>query len=878
MADVIVGKSGKNKLTALENKTQVYGLAGNDTLSSNGKNEILLVGGSGNDVLNMTGGSGTLSGGKGKDTFNLAYSSKQKISAVIEDIDPTNDKIIITYDGDAPAQLNYSIDGDDVIWTDDKGYFSVTLKGSSDASDYYEGTANEYIWDILRIVNQERENRNLSPLTLSQGLMDGMAIREKELAELYSHTRPDGSSCFTAVKKSYSGMGENIAYGYASPEDVMNGWMNSAGHRANILNDGYKKLGVGYYYSSKKYWGQMFGGNLSSPDTISTDKILNTSISLKGAKILTDTAKNADPITNKKPKVTINGSADNDFITSEADNVKINGGDGNDSINVAQTEDYDWDAKTWVYTTYNKAAISGGKGADSITNYNNQAVIDGGAGSDKIFNHGDNSTVQAASGNNLVVNGEYFGKGGTNVNISVGSGNDTITNSGSNSMLNGGAGDDVIYNGYYYYAPWNAFYENGGGSEYNDALGSSNVTIDSGEGKDTIYNNGSQVTIDGGAGNDFIKNNGEKILFKYTKGDGNDFIRGFGKNDTLSIAGSTYSTLKDFKDIIVKVGEGKITLEGAVSLDNLNIMSDFLAVNNSTKSPVTIASTIKTVDASERTKAVKITGNALANSIVGGKGNDSLLGGKGNDSLNGGSGNDTLTGGGGNDIFIYTAGKDVITDYSADDKISLGAAISKTTLNGSDVVFTLGKGSLTVKKGKGKTLNIIDSAGKKYSTVVGGTTLTLTNAATSPVTAASTIKVIDASKRTKAIKITGNKLANTISGGSKNDSLYGAAGNDKLFGGKGNDILIGGKGNDSLWGDAGADKFIYASGDGKDVIFGFDNKDTLTLDNLDFTASHKNGVVTFKVDSGSVTLKDFTATTFHVNNDVYHISGKKLVK
>ncbi len=160
------------------------------------------------------------------------------------------------------------------------------------------------------------------------------------------------------------------------------------------------------------------------------------------------------------------------------------------------------------------------------------------------------------------------------------------------------------------------------------------------------------------------------------------------------------------------------------------------------------------------------------------------------------------------------------------------------------------------------------------------TTLKVTNSTKSPVTVGSAIKTINASSRTKAVKITGNALANTIQGGSKNDTLYGGKGNDSILGNAGNDKLYGGAGNDSLWGDAGADVFYYAKGDGNDVICGFDSKDTLTLDNLDFTASYnsKNQAVTLKVSNGSITLKDFTATTFHINDDTYKISGSKFAK
>lgn len=309
------------------------------------------------------------------------------------------------------------------------------------------------------------------------------------------------------------------------------------------------------------------------------------------------------------------------------------------------------------------------------------------------------------------------------------------------------------------------------------------------------------------------------------------------------------------------------------------------------------ASTVKNVNASALKNGIIIVGNKLDNSIVGGSGNDSLVGGDGKDTLSGGKGNDSLTGGKGNDVFIYTAGNDVITDYATGDKISVGSAISKATLSGSDVIFTVGKNTLTVKKGKDKTLTLINSKGKEYTTVVsGGKDLTVTNSTKSPLIIDSDVKKVDASERTKAITITGNKLGNVILGGSKNDIIYGEGGNDsilgnagadKLFGGfgddtlkggAGDDILTGGAGNDSLWGDAGADTFIYHAGEGNDVIYGFDKNDTLTLDSMDFTATCKNKAVTLKFEEGSVILQNYTASTFHINDDTYKISGGKFKK
>ena len=143
-ANVIHGNSNENQLTNTEDNTQIYGLAGNDTLESVNKKNAILIGGSGNDILQMTGGSGTLSGGAGIDTFYLNYSSAATLSAVIEDIDPNEDNIIITYDGKAAPNLNYSIFGNNVIWTDEEGYFNVTLKGSGSSGDYYDEDCNEY--------------------------------------------------------------------------------------------------------------------------------------------------------------------------------------------------------------------------------------------------------------------------------------------------------------------------------------------------------------------------------------------------------------------------------------------------------------------------------------------------------------------------------------------------------------------------------------------------------------------------------------------------------------------------------------------------------------------------------------------------------------
>ncbi|MBE8951648.1 MAG: calcium-binding protein [Quinella sp. 1Q7] len=218
-----------------------------------------------------------------------------------------------------------------------------------------------------------------------------------------------------------------------------------------------------------------------------------------------------------------------------------------------------------------------------------------------------------------------------------------------------------------------------------------NVTINGGDGNDSIENYyANNVTITAGAGNDSIRNSGSNVRFQYSAGDGNDSIVGFNATSTLQIAGNTYSTKKSGSNVIVTVGKGKITLDGAATLETVKIVSDTVKITNSTKSPVKLKSSYKNADASTRTKAVKITGNSLANSIVGGSGNDTLTGGTGNDSL---------WGGGGSDTFIYSSGKDVISGFGSDDLLKITGTFSAPTYNKSDksIAFKVGSGSVTLR-------------------------------------------------------------------------------------------------------------------------------------------------------------------------------------
>lgn len=107
-------------------------------------------------------------------------------------------------------------------------------------------------FEILTLVNKERAKAGVPALKMDQSLLESAMQRAAETSLYWSHTRPTGSNCFSANSLM---RGENIAYGVSSASAVMNMWMNSSGHRANILGSGYTSIGIGcvktdtgYYY------------------------------------------------------------------------------------------------------------------------------------------------------------------------------------------------------------------------------------------------------------------------------------------------------------------------------------------------------------------------------------------------------------------------------------------------------------------------------------------------------------------------------------------------------------------------------------------------------------------------------------------------------
>lgn len=127
--------------------------------------------------------------------------------------------------------------------------------------------AGNFQQQILSLVNVERSKAGLKPLTLNSQLNQAAQNHTNDMISkgYFSHNSPTGSTMVSrvnAVGYRYSTIGENIAAGSSTASATMTQWMNSPGHRANILNPNFRELGVGYGPSNDQYryyWTQVFG-------------------------------------------------------------------------------------------------------------------------------------------------------------------------------------------------------------------------------------------------------------------------------------------------------------------------------------------------------------------------------------------------------------------------------------------------------------------------------------------------------------------------------------------------------------------------------------------------------------------------------------------
>ena len=127
-----------------------------------------------------------------------------------------------------------------------------------------ESSVTAFENEVIRLVNEIRVKNGLSALNTNWELSRIARYKSQDMVSnrYFSHTSPTYGSPFQMIKSfglTYQSAGENIAYGQTTPQAVVNAWMNSSGHRANILNSSYKQIGVGYV-ANGHYWTQLFIG------------------------------------------------------------------------------------------------------------------------------------------------------------------------------------------------------------------------------------------------------------------------------------------------------------------------------------------------------------------------------------------------------------------------------------------------------------------------------------------------------------------------------------------------------------------------------------------------------------------------------------------
>ena len=917
MAEVLHGYASADLLNARADKSQVYGLKGNDTLTSDNKSDVLLVGGSGSDSLIISGGNGTLSGGEGSDTFELTYSADKKLSAVIEDLIPTEDKIVVNFDGDTPPQISTTTSGLDVVLRDNSGNLNVTLKGVRD-NDYFDGDTDEKVWTILEMTNVVREYFDKSPLTMSDGLTEGAEIRVQEITKkgnlglLEDHTRLDNKTSwltvFDEIGKFYVDVGENLDGGARFPIDVMNDWLGSIAHREHIVKDTYKKIGIAYNEDDpdpsnlRFYWTQWFAAGLSSTEkvTVSTANLLTATPEVNTVSKFIQGDDEPNTISNGEYSATIDAKGGGDFVTNSGLLASISGGNDNDTLN----------------NSGSFATINAGTGDDQISLGTDakEVLLEylSGDGNDIIIGIGNNDTLSildneftpAVVGDELLItvgtdlitikdaskatdfevkgmrsnliilteNDDSHDNYDENATIMALGGDDTVNNiEADNVTILGGAGDDYIYNGssimgLKFFEEGNSLFIDGGAGD--DFIGNygSNVTIKGGAGDDYINNYGSDATIDASEGNNDIANIGDNVSIE--TGDGNDSIQSYGSNVTIS-AGTG-------NDSIYNGGGDNVSIETDAG--------DDVITNGNPDAPNSCSNV--TIDAGTGNDTINTWGNAL--SIKGGDGNESIRnwegdsltidGGAGNDSIDnsgkyasivGGSGNDTITSSGESGTINGGSGNDWISNYSSGTTV-FGGAGNDYIYNYSDnvlFIYTAGDGNdfvdgfnatstLQIGDGSDTYSTVISEDGNDVVVKVGRGYVTLRGAAS--LGSSLNIRGTEREPVEKDNTITLTEGDDTYSNTLEGASIQALGGNDSIDNAGDNVTINGGLGDDTIsFADAAQNNVVeYAPGDGNDIVLGFKENDTLRIASDRYTRSTLDNALVIGVGTGSVTLAD----------------------
>lgn len=192
----------------------------------------------------------------------------------------------------------------------------------------------DYAYQVLDLVNQERAKKNRNPVTMDKNLLECAMTRAEELTVCASHTRPNGSICFSAFPY-FEDPSENLAINQGTPEEVMESWIESSGHYTNIMNSKNVSAGIGCYsQNGHLYWIQCFSSHATEACTQPANQTVSPVISVL-PKLINIHFNEASPITFTEEQktlaiyITCNGFS---YMSSSLDPASFTWSTGDPSI------------------------------------------------------------------------------------------------------------------------------------------------------------------------------------------------------------------------------------------------------------------------------------------------------------------------------------------------------------------------------------------------------------------------------------------------------------------------------------------------------------------------------------------------------------------
>ena len=862
----IIGGAGRDSITNYGDSIKIYANAGNDSIWSwfGTHTNITISGGDGNDRIELWGKKSSLLGGAGNDTIFIHGKNVTAYGGAGNDtIENWDDNVGRSDDGDGKARifggagadsiLNYGSGaiintgtGDDIIRFSSHKRDGVTYSSKRNVIQYALGDGNDTVYNFGSTDTLSIGGASYTRSTVGNDVI----VKVEEGSVTFKNSAGNTINIIGTLK---GGGSENVS--------IPSNALKYNGHSYYLFNNGLT-------WEEAKNYCENLGGHLVVITNANEQATIQNLLTQNGTK-------NSYWLGGYK-----NDSGDWEWITNETFSYD-NWGRGQPD-NAYGLENrlmiYCSTANSWALGDWNDLAADGTcndevffgtknfgficewdtvttSGGKTITNYNKNSLLSGTAYADTIRNYAGGATILGGAGNDFIDNSTSSSYTINNsygyVTIDGGAGNDTIGNLDPYVSINGGAGNDRISLSSY-----------------------SGITVRGGTGNDTIY--GSSV---------------EGHLYQYASGDGNDKIYYFGAKDTLSISGGQYTRSTIDNDVIIKVGEGSITLKDAkgktIYIDGVeSVKSDPTPVITLKPAPTPTVVADHTVKGTSGNDTLS---NSVSSAVIYGyAGNDTIknisksltlnnvtiFGGDGKDYIynkpyynsdspffnvliNGGADNDyienrarnaTLIGGEGHDTITSTGNEVSITGNAGNDSI-ISTGEDATIYGGDGVDKIHSKGNNSYIDGGAGNDSIRSDPNSSYTTVSGGINVTMNGGNGNDY-------IYCWLNDSGSLK--GGNGADTISvAGGDYVTVNGGAGNDSI-------ILKSARIGYSTYNNPSA-VIEYASGDGDDTITGFDSNDTLSIAGS-YTRSTVDNDVIFSVGTGSITLKDAKGISINIDS------------